>query len=124
MKRKIIALLVWIIVSILYCLNAIDTGRSVGARINGAIEHHVESYTKEYAGAEGVADAYYNAYVYSESYDLKNKFKMVYGIDSVITVIYVGVSAWCYHYGFTSKDKKERTEEKMSNEERSITEDF
>lgn len=91
MKRKIAAMTIWIFLTIVYCFNMADIGRSMGSKINLAMEHLS-------------SDEPIDKYAYGDYYShLDSHFKFNFIVISVTTVIYVGVTVLCYHFAFTKK---------------------
>ena len=114
MKKKIIVGIIWIAVTIFYSWLLGDTGRAMGAQAKSAYENYVEYYTKEYIGAEGLAEAMTDTWRYSQFNDLEKEFKEdMIGI-AVLTVLYVTVTLACYHIAFRKKienDSKKSSED-------------
>lgn len=101
MKKKLIALAIWIFVSVLYCLNIADIGRSIGAITNGAIEKYADMRTEygETVSLDEFGDAASDSFSYHYFYDLDSDFKFDFTVISITTVIYISVSIGCYHMG-------------------------
>lgn len=99
MKKKIICLVIWIILSILYIWNSGDSGRSSGGMINSAIEQYATPKWQEHS-----EDDWFDKKTYMEYYsNLDSDFKFKGIIDSLITVIYVSSTLGCYHIAFRKK---------------------
>lgn len=107
MKRKIIGLVIWICITILYCLNLADIGRSMGANINSAIEQYSQMIV-EYGGTttdiEHLGSALGDMSIYRMFNNLSKEFKFDFTVVAISTVIYVFASVLIYH--FSSKEKK------------------
>lgn len=97
--------MLWLIISVGYIWSTADIGRSLGANTNSAFEHYIENYTKEYAGAEGAAEALTDSWSYSYFNDLSKEFRSGYLGLGVTTVIYIAVTIGCYHYTFSVRKK-------------------
>lgn len=80
MKKKIIALVVWILITIAYVLNIRDTGRAMASNI-------------EYVSTK--AGFMWNS--------LGEMFQFDFTVVAVTTVIYVVVTVICYHIVFRGK---------------------
>ena len=90
MRNKIVCVVIWLVMSILYCANIIDIGRSMGAKVNGAMEALVNA-------SEGEVSA---SFAYGQYYsDLDESFKFDFTIISITTVAYVATSGICLIYG-------------------------
>lgn len=103
--KKATILTVWLFLTVLYCWNLSDIGRSMGANTNSAIENYAEYYTQEYIGAEGAVEGIANAWSYSEFNNLSKKFKGDFMVVGITTVIYVVVTVAIYHF-LVKKEKK------------------
>lgn len=103
MKRKFIILIVWLFLTGLYCWNLLETGKSMGATTTSAIEDYTEMWIK-YQGkdetAENVTGALYEAWHYSNSDNLEEKYKGYLMAVGVTSVIYVVITVLCYHLAF------------------------
>lgn len=109
MKAKIIVVSIWVIVSILYCLNLADIGRSIGANTNQAIEMYSEMVVK-YGGTttdlDHLGDAVGDTWSYSRFGDLSKKYKTDFTIIGLTTTIYIGATILCYSFGIKNKIEK------------------
>lgn len=104
MKNKIIILIVWLALSAIYVWIIGDTGRAMGAQTKDAYEKYVEYYTKEYIGADGLAEGAADAWSYSYFNDLGSKFKFGMLTVSIGTVIYIALTLIGYHIAFNRKN--------------------
>lgn len=104
MKKKIIVLLAWIALTAFYIWNLSDIGRSMGASTSSAIEDYTEMWV-EYQGkektAENTTEAMYEAWHYSNSDNLEDKFKGDFAVIGATTTVYIMISILCYHLAFT-----------------------
>ena len=107
MKRKIIGLIVWICLTILYCLNFADIGSSMGAKTNSVIEDYSQMMV-EYGGTNTNLDNLGSAMADMSSYkmfdNLSDRFESDFSIIGVTTVIYVFVSILIYHLCFVKNN--------------------
>lgn len=112
--KKIIIFIVWIGITFLYCWNMADTGRSMGALTNSALENYAEMIT-EYGGTttdiEHMGGAIADMWIYKSMHNLSDTFKFDFKIISVTTVIYMVISIICYHFAFNSKKLSNKIDE-------------
>lgn len=108
MRKRIIALVVWVILTVAYVWTIGDTGRSMGAQAKDAYESYVEYYTGEYIGVEGFAEGITDAWSYSYFNDLEQEFKSNMLAVSIETVVYIALTLTCYHIVFR-KNKENST---------------
>ena len=118
MKKCVIALS-WILITILYCWNTTDLGRSMGENTNSAIENYSEMMIK-YGGTttdfEHLGSAIGDMYCYKAFDDLGKTFKTDFLILAVTSVIYLVFTIWCYHFLFVKNIKtSEQNKENVSN---------
>lgn len=110
MKKSII-ISIWILITILYCWNLSDIGRSMGANINSAIENYSEMMV-EYGGTatdyEHLGSAIADMYSYNTFHNLEKEFKFDFTIIAVTSVIYLVFTMGCYHVSFAKKRKSHR----------------
>lgn len=100
MKKKIIIVLIWLVLTGLYCLNAIEIGKSMGRTTKGAIEKYAEVYDPDIKGSDKIA----SSISYGHSYNLSKEFELYFSVLSVTTVIYFVATIACYHMGFIKKE--------------------
>lgn len=109
MKRKIIGFIIWICITILYCLDLADTGRSMGANTNSAIEKYSEMMA-EYGGTttdiEHLGSALGDMSSYRMFNNLSEEFKFDFTVVAISTVVYVLASVFIYHFSFKEKKIK------------------
>lgn len=103
MKRKIIVITVWALLTFLYCWNFWDVGNSMGKRTNSAIENYSEMIV-EYEGTsvklEDSGKAISDMWLYNNYYNLGERFSGNFLFLSITTVIYFSSSILCYHFAF------------------------
>ena len=118
MKKGII-ILSWILLTIFYCWNTADLGRSMGENTNSAIEKYSEMMV-EYGGTttdlEHLGSAIEDMYCYKAFDDLGKTFKTDFLILAVTSVIYLVFTIGCYHFLFVKNRKtSEQNKENVSN---------
>lgn len=107
MKRKIIAITVWFLLTFLYCWNFSDVGNSIGKRINSAVETYSEMVSENEGTSVKLEDsgkAISDAWSYNNYYNLGERFKGNFLFLSITTVIYFVVSIMCYHFAFAKEN--------------------
>lgn len=106
MKKKIIIFLVWIALTVFYCWNLSDIGRSMGANTNSAIEKYSEMMV-EYGGTttdiNHLGSAMTDMWSYKNFDNLSKEFKFDFTVVGVSTVIYIFLTIVCYHQAFSQK---------------------
>lgn len=106
MRRKIIALIVWILFTMLYCWNFGDVGRSIGARTTNTIEMYSEMMV-EYGGTdvniENSGKAIGDIYSYRTYGNLESRFKGDFLFVGITTAIYFTISITCFYFAFIRK---------------------
>lgn len=90
MKRKILCLFIWLIITCGYFFLMADTGRAIGSHVNSAIE--------KYDSDKIIYAVLYN--------DLDYQFKYDFIGMGIINIFEIVVSVGCYHFAF-KKSKKE-----------------
>ncbi len=110
--KRVIFLICWIMLTIFYCWNLSDVGRSMGANTNSAIEAYSEMMVK-YGGtttdSENLGSAMADMWSYGEFHNLSKEFKTDFTIIGVTTVIYIFMTILFYHFGLKTKRLKEKT---------------
>ena len=109
MAKKIVAFVIWVIVSVLFVLSCRDIARSVGYTTSKNIETNVRMGLMSAATADELSDASdiysnnmengYNASVYN----IVDKYKSNATVIAVTIVVYVLVSILCYHFGWVNR---------------------
>ena len=87
MKRKILCLVIWLIVTCGYLYLVADTGRAIGSHVNSAIE--------KYGSDKMIYAVLYN--------DLDSQFKYDFLGMGIINILEIAVSIGCYHFSFVKK---------------------
>lgn len=103
MKKKIITLVVWLALTVLYVWNLGDSGRYIGSSTTWALEDYSQMMV-EYGGT--TTDAYHLGAAmgdmanYKMFCDLESKYKKNMIMAGVTTVIYILVTIKCYNVVF------------------------
>lgn len=103
MKRKIITITVWVLLTFLYCWNFWDVGSSIGKRINSTVETYAEMVAENGGTSVKLEDsgkAISDAWSYGHYYNLGERFSGNFLFLSITTVIYFAISVLCYHFTF------------------------
>jgi hypothetical protein len=113
MKRKVISIIVWLLITVGYIASIRDFGRSVGANIMSAYEYYAEVYgaqnfdtsTLTSMGEAGtkVGNAMADTSIYYQFHNLETKLKGSYTELAIITVIYVIISNFCLYLCIKNK---------------------
>ena len=109
MKKRIVCFAIWILVTAAYVWNLSDTGRSMGAFANKAIESYSEmmvEYGGTSTGLDNLGSALGDMSIYNMNYDLSKKFKGDFISIGVTTALEIVISIACYHFATKEKEKK------------------
>ena len=114
MIKRIIAIVVWALLTIFYAWNIADIGRSMGANTTSSIEFHLEAYndtlTSVFSGEEDYQTALngiINEYIESKFHDLSKEYKKDFTAIGAFSIIYIIATLICYDMVFI-KPKFER----------------
>lgn len=106
MKNKIIVIIVWVLLTLAYCWNFSDVGKSIGKKTNSAIESYSDMVT-EYGGTdvklEDSGKAISDMYSYKTYNNLGGRFSGQFLFLSITTAIYIISTICCCYFGFIKK---------------------
>lgn len=111
MKRKVISLIIWALLSVAFIWYLQDCGRRTGYEIQDYVEFYTEKYEKSAdTSTEAIAKALTRNFINEEFYNIPEWFQKEGLYLGFVVVIYIGGTMMCYYFG-NKKEKENKQPE-------------
>lgn len=106
MKKKIICLIIWVLLTACFFWYLEDSGRRTGAKVQDTIEYYATKYDDNATPtAENVAKVLTWDSMYKQFYNLSDWLKNEMLYMALTLVVYVSGTILCYHFALVHKGK-------------------